>query len=184
MSFWILGSQESNASNGTWFGFEMNKLWPLEDRLCKGAKISHLEIQKCEKSFPRCEIFFKVRKCSKLQEWAAKFPILLPNDFPKPQNGYKMISKLQNGLLKCFYFSMGCKNVFSFPFDCKTWPPSYDMASKLWNGLQATKMICKNTLQSQGKLKKCQQSLTTMHLKKRVLSLRSHMKSLIPFLTS
>ena len=55
---------------------------------------------------------------------------------------------------------MGCKNVFSFP-------------SKLWHGLQAMKwppsykMMCKNTLQSQGKLQKCQQSLTTMHLKKR-----------------
>ena len=35
----------------------------------------------------------------------------------------------------------------------KKWPPSYEM-------------ICENTLQSQGKLQKCQQSLTTMHLRR------------------
>ena len=99
------------------------------------------------------------------------------NGLRKSSFDCKMISKLQNGLLKCFYFSMVYKNVFLFPLAARhglqamKWPPSY-------------KMICKNTLQSQGKLQKCQQSLTTMHLKKRVLSLRSHMKSLIPFLTS
>ena len=31
ISFQILGSQESIASNGTRFGFEMEKLWPFED---------------------------------------------------------------------------------------------------------------------------------------------------------
>ena len=31
MSFQILGSQESNASNGARFGVEMKKLWPFED---------------------------------------------------------------------------------------------------------------------------------------------------------
>ena len=30
ISFWILGSQESSASNGVWFGFETKKLWPFE----------------------------------------------------------------------------------------------------------------------------------------------------------
>ena len=35
MSFWILGSQESMASNGTWFGFEMKKLWPFVDDYAK-----------------------------------------------------------------------------------------------------------------------------------------------------
>ena len=39
-------------------------------------------------------------------------------------------------------------------------------------------MVCKNILQSQGKLWKCQQSLATMHLKRRALSLRSHTRSL------
>ena len=148
----------------------MNKLWPLEDRLCKGAKISHLEIQSAKNPFQGAKFFFKVRKCSKLQEWAAKFPFCyqmifqtskwLQNDFQASKWAAKM-----------FLFFHGLQKCFSFPFGCKTWPPSY-------------KMMCKDTLQSQGKLQKCQQSLTTMHLKKRALSLRSHMKSLIPFLTS
>ena len=30
MSFWSLGSQESNTSNGMWIGAEMKKLWPFE----------------------------------------------------------------------------------------------------------------------------------------------------------
>ena len=30
ISFWILGSQESSASNGVRFGFETKKLWPFE----------------------------------------------------------------------------------------------------------------------------------------------------------
>ena len=30
ISFWSLGSQESSASNGVWFGFETKKLWPFE----------------------------------------------------------------------------------------------------------------------------------------------------------
>ena len=30
--FWILGSQESIASNGVRFGFETKKLWPFEDK--------------------------------------------------------------------------------------------------------------------------------------------------------
>ena len=35
MSFWSLGSQESIASNGPWFGFETKKLWPFEDNYAK-----------------------------------------------------------------------------------------------------------------------------------------------------
>ena len=79
------------------------------------------------------------------------------------------------------------------------WPPScemsceitfgllngYEITSKLWNGLQAAKLtcemgvVCKKTFQSQWKLQKCQQSLATMHLKKRALcTLRSHTRSL------
>ncbi|KAL6340004.1 hypothetical protein AAG906_038839 [Vitis piasezkii] len=63
-----------------------------------------------------------------------------------------------------------------FPFGCKTWPPSYDMASKLQNDMQ--KHFAKPR-----KLQNAM-SLTTMHLKKRALSPRSHMKPLTPFLTS
>ena len=44
---------------------------------------------------------------------------------------------------KMFQFFHGLQKCFSFPFGCKTWPPSY-------------KMMFKNTLQSQGKLQKCQ----------------------------
>ena len=35
ISFWILGSQGSSASNGTRFGGEMKKLWPFEDERAK-----------------------------------------------------------------------------------------------------------------------------------------------------
>ena len=35
MSFWSLGSQESSALNGMWFGFETKKLWPFEDNYAK-----------------------------------------------------------------------------------------------------------------------------------------------------
>ena len=35
MSFRILGSQESSASNGARFGFETKKLWPFEDKCAK-----------------------------------------------------------------------------------------------------------------------------------------------------
>ena len=45
-------------------------------------------------------------------------------------------------------------------------------------------MVCENTLWSQGKLWKWQQSPVTMLLKRRTLSLRSHTKPLTPFLTS
>ena len=45
---------------------------------------------------------------------------------------YKMISKLQNGLLKCFYFSMVYKNVFLFPLAAR-----HGLQAR--NSLQATK---------------------------------------------
>ena len=55
----------------------------------------------------------------------------------------------------------------------------------LWNGLQAAKLtcemgeVCENTLWSQEKLQKCQQSHATMHLKRRdPRTLRSHTQSL------
>ena len=55
----------------------------------------------------------------------------------------------------------------------------YEMISKLRNGLQIAKLTCKNTLQSQWKLLKCQQSPATMHMKRRASrTLRSHTQSL------
>ena len=35
ISFWSLGSRESNASNGVQFGAEMKKLWPIEGNYTK-----------------------------------------------------------------------------------------------------------------------------------------------------
>ena len=83
----------------------------------------------------------------------------------KLQNGCEMISKLQNGCEMISKLRNGCK-----------------ITSKLRNGLQATKltckigeMVCENTLWSQGKLRKWQQSHETMHLKRRApCTLRSH----------
>ena len=78
ISFRILGSQESNASNGTWIGVEMKKLWPFEDnriKLCEnfaaakwaakptfGTRVPFrspcLHLRSCE---PRCEITSKLK---------------------------------------------------------------------------------------------------------------------------
>ena len=58
-------------------------------------------------------------------------------------------------------------------------PPSLELAFKLWNWLAKWRKVCKNTLQSQGKLLKCQQSPATMHLKRRAPhTLGSHTLSL------
>ena len=60
ISFQILGSQESNASNGMWFGGEMKKLWPFED---KRAKLNGNFAAKTPfgKVFRSCETTFGTR---------------------------------------------------------------------------------------------------------------------------
>ena len=118
-------------------------------QMVQSAKISHLEIQSAKNPFQGAKIFFKVRKCS----------------------------RLQNGLLKCFYFSMGCKNVFSFPFGCKTWPPSYEMASKIQNDVQKhfakPREIAKMPIEPHDHASKEESPLTEI----------THTKPLTPFLT-
>ena len=85
-------------------------------------------------------------------------------------------------------FKMAAKSPPSFEMVMK-WSPSFEvatkssqsfeMAFKLRNWLAKWRVICKNTLQSQGKLLKCHQSPTTMHLKRRALhTLGSHTLSL------
>ena len=104
-----------------------------------------------------------LRKCSRHQNGlrnshlAAKCfrsPIATPCEIPL-------------GLRKCVYFfSMGCKNVFLFPFGCK-------MISKIQNDLQAIKMTCKmkrglrKHLAKPRKIVKMPTKPRTMHLKRR-----------------
>ena len=138
---------------------------PLAHKCHFAAPYAHFTAAKWAAKIPLLrEIHPPLWKCSKLKKWAAKFPFCCQM-ISKLQNGYEMISKLQNGLQKMFLsFPWAAKMFFFFPLATR-WSPSYEM-------------ICKNTLWSQGKLRKCQQSLTTMHLKRRSLSLRSHTWSL------
>ena len=58
ISFRILGSQESNASNGVWIGAEMKKLWPLEDNRTKLKD----NFASCEITNSTCEIKVQLAK--------------------------------------------------------------------------------------------------------------------------
>ena len=142
---------------------------------------------KCEKSFPRCEnfapwnskceifFFFKwenapsfkngLRNSHFVAKWFSKTSKWLQNDF----QASKWVAKM-------FLFFHGLQKCFSFPFGCKTWPPSYEMASKLQNDVQKhfakPREIAKMPTEPHN------------HASKEESPLRSHMKSLIPFLTS
>ena len=63
-----------------------------------------------------------------------------------------LISKLQNEPRNQFW---AAKSLLSFEMAAKS-PPSLEMAFKLRNWLEKWRKVCKNTLQSQGKLLKCQ----------------------------
>ena len=97
-------------------------------------------------------------------KWAAKFPFGFSQPHSYPLWNSPWAAKM------FLFFLWAAKMCFFFPL-AEKWPPSYEM-------------ICENTLWSQGKFQKCQESLATMLLKRRALSLRSHMKPLTPFLTS
>ena len=96
-----------------------------------------------------------------------------------------LILQLQNELRNQFWAGkslLSCKMAMkwspSFEWAVKS-PPSIEMAFKLQNWLAKWRKVCKNTLQSQEKLKKCQQSPATMHLKRSAPhTLGSHTPSL------
>ena len=88
--------------------------------------------------------------------WAAKLHfgcemISQPHSYPLWNPPFAVKFKM---VVKWFpNFEMGCKNVFLFSF----W---------LRNGLQAMKWFAKTPYKAKEKLQKCQQSLTTMHLRR------------------
>ena len=152
---------------------------PLAHECHFAALYSHFAAAKWVAKIPLREIlpplqkwppsFKKLRKCSGLQNGlrnsplAAKWfhsPIATPCQIlhllRKWPFDCEMISKLRNGLRKCFFFPFGWK------MDCEN-ISFCSLASKwLRNDLQATKLtyemgeVCENTLRSQGKLRKCQ----------------------------
>ena len=79
---------------------------------------------------------------------------------------------------KMFLFFHGLQKCFSFPFGCKTWPPSYEMASKLQNDMQKhfvkPKEIAKMPTKLHNHASKEEKPLTEI----------THTKPLTPFLTS
>ena len=95
------------------------------------------------------------------------------------------ISRLRNHFLahECHFAALythfrAAKSLLSSEMAAK-WPPSLEIAFKLRNRLTKWRKVCKNTLQNQGKLLKCQQSPTTMHMKRRTpRTLGSHTLSL------
>ena len=181
ISFQSLGSQESIASNGTQFGFEMKKLWPFEDKRAKlngnfAAETPFGKVfRSCETTFgtrvpfsSTVPLISKLRNELRNQFWAAKSLL-----------SFEMVAKsppsFKNGLWTC-HFSV--KWSPSFEMVAKS-PTSFEMAFKLQNWFARWRKVCKNILQSQEKLLKCQQSLTIMHLKRRALhTLGSHTPSL------
>ncbi|KAL6327999.1 hypothetical protein AAG906_031343 [Vitis piasezkii] len=87
ISFQILGSQESIASNGARFGFETEKLWPFEDDCANHEWKCRTSILLLLDTF--LKHFLELKLCipylvSKLGKSGLR-------------NGYEMISKLRNG---------------------------------------------------------------------------------------
>ena len=163
ISFQSLGSQESKASNGTRFGSEMKKLWPFKDERAKLSENFAAEtplgwvFRSCgTNSWHTSAIFSTVPLISKLR-YSCEITFKLRNglqEFPsstKMPLFCEMISKLWNGLRNC---SLPAKWPPSFEMAAKS-PPSIEMAFKLQNWLAKWRKVCKNTLQSQGKLLKC-----------------------------
>ena len=182
--FQILGSQKSSASNGMRFRGEMKKLWSFEDKRAKLSENFAAEtpfgrvFRSCETIFgtrvPFCStvpLLSKLRNELRNHFWATKW---LWNDF---QAAKWLWNDLQTS-------KWAVKSILGCEMISKLWN-GCGITSKLKNGLQIAnwlakwKKVCKNTLQSQGKLLKYQQSLTTMHLKRRALcTLGSHTPSL------
>ena len=103
--------------------------------------------------------------------WAAKSPLSFEMA-AKWSPSFEMAAKSSPS------FEMVAKSSPSFEMAAKS-PPIFKMAFKLRNWLAKWRKVCKNTLQSQGKLLKCQQSPATMHLKRRApRTLGSHTLSL------
>ena len=97
ISFQSLGSQESIASNGMWFGGEMKKLWSFED---KNAKLNENFAAKTPfgRVFRSCEITFGTRVpfCSTiLLILKLRYTYEITFEF---WNGCEITSKLRNGL--------------------------------------------------------------------------------------
>ena len=184
ISFQSLGSHESRTSNGMRFGGEMKKLWWFEDKRAKLSENFAAEtpfgrvFRSCETTFWHTSaICSTIPLISKLR-YTCEITFEL-------WNGCEMISKLQNGCGNAPSFKNGLRKCHfavkwspSFKIVAKS-PPSLEMAFKLRNWLVKWRVIYKNTLQSQGKLLKCQQSPTIMHLKRRALhTLGSHTPNL------
>ena len=129
------GSQESSASNGTWFEGEMKKLWPFKDERAKLSRNFATETP-FGRVFRSCETTLWHTSATSQHsydhfaaaKWAAKIPLLYKIHTPlrKSPSSTKSFPRCGNDLqLK--------KWATKFPFCCQ-------MISKLRNGY---KMISK-----------------------------------------
>ena len=144
MSFQILGCQESNALNGARFGVETNKLCLFEDKR-----------EKLKREFCSRDTIWKGVSQLRHHPLAHECHFAAPvRPFRSCKMGCKNPPPLRNS-----YFAV--KWSPSFEMATKS-PPSVEMAFKLRNWLAKWREVCKNTLQSQGKLLKCHQSPATM----------------------
>ena len=78
---------------------------------------------KCEKSFPRCENFFKCENAPSFKNglWNSHFDCKM---IFQPSKWLQNDFQASKWAAKMFLFFHGLQKCFSFPFGCKTWPPS------------------------------------------------------------
>ena len=139
ISFQILGSQESSASNGMLFGGEMKKLWPFKDEHTKLSenfaaappfRSRPTPFRSCEMG---CENGTRLRKSHLAAKWF-RSPIATP---------CQILHLLQKWLFVAKWFSnfqMAMKWSPSFEMPVK-WSPSFEMAAKWFSSF---KMGCEN----------------------------------------
>ena len=145
------GSQESRASNGAQFGVETKKLWSFED---KRAKLSG--------NFAADTPFGRVFRSCETNFWHTSAICSIVPFISKLRYGCEITFELRNqfwAAKSLLSFEMIAKWSPNFEMVAKS-PPRFKMAFKLRNWLAKWRKVCKNTLQSQGKLLKYQQSPT------------------------
>ena len=144
ISFQILGSQESIASNGMRFGGEMKKLWSFKDERAKLRENFAAEtpfgrvFRSCETTFwhtsailqhssPHFEAAIQLRNHFWVAKWAARIPLLY-----EIHPSLRKCSKLQKWSAK---MPLCCETISKLWNDC-------EITSKHRNGLQIAKLTC------------------------------------------
>ena len=183
MSFEILGSHKSSASNGARFAVETKKLWPFEDDRANNERKCHSRTP-----FRNCWMHFGALTGSQIMHTISRFesrevrsPMLQTvHNWELKQRSYGRL-KMNHAKPKWEFrsrapISKGVSQLRNHPLahECH-FAASYAhfAAAKIPSSTKSFPS-CRNDLQAS----QCQQSLTTMHLKRRALSLRSHTRSL------